>query len=318
VKGRIQESPAIGTAAAAAAVVLATIVPLGAAAAADAAPGEPERVAAAVRLMAPLRAESLDHARRIRDLYGADAARPSLVDRAALLTALYDRRLVPVPVHRMPGEIRLRLLGEHPIGELDLRFQPFYLAARPETIGCLFVVASRVRSGPLDVTSLVRHAAYQRRLARRNANAVTDVPTHVAGLAFDVSIFHAPPSLARELRDVLRAMAAAGDLYFIAEQRQLVFHVVPAPDRSDYYAAIAAALAGRAFDPVVPAPPPLPPVAPPPAQTVVAGPPALLSPRLPTTLGRAAVASMPTATALGVWLIAAGGQRLWSMVERWL
>jgi hypothetical protein len=286
------------------------------AAAADRSPAGRERVAAAVRLMAPLRAESLEHARRIRDLYGAEAAGLRIADRAALLAALYDRRLVPVPLHRMPGEIRLRLLGQHPMGELDLRFQPSYLAARPETIGCLFAVASRVRSGPLDVTSLVRHDAYQRRLARRNANAVTDVPTHVMGLAFDISILHAPPSFAGELRDVLRAMAAAGDLYFIAEQRQLVFHVVPAPERRAYYTAIAGALAGRAVALRAPAAPALPSVPPPPTPTAADRRAALLLPRMLTNLPRAAVASMPAA--LGAWALAAGGDRLWSMVERWL
>ncbi|HXW04624.1 MAG TPA: DUF5715 family protein [Vicinamibacterales bacterium] len=100
-------------------------------------------------------------------------------------------------------------------------------------------MASRVRSGALEVTSLVRHDAYQRALARRNANARTRVPTHTMGLAFDISILHAPLETAMEIRDVLEQLAADGDLLFVAEQRQLVFHVVPTPQRRDHYAAVA-------------------------------------------------------------------------------
>jgi hypothetical protein len=95
-----------------------------------------------------------------------------------------------------------------------------------------------VPSADLDVTSLVRHRDYQKSLARRNANARASVPTHTMGLAFDVSILNVPLSVAREIRDVLTRMSKDGDLFYIAERQQLVFHVVPAPKRRVFYAAV--------------------------------------------------------------------------------
>lgn len=195
----------------------------------------------AVQFMAELRDESVRHAHRVRAAYAPQVRRLALPDRPALQRALETARLVPLPRH--PAfNLNLRLDGAHPIGELDLPHQPLYVAARPETLGCLLHVASRVESGALEVTSLVRHSAYQRSLARRNPNARTAVPTHVMGLAFDISILNVPLSRAAEIRDVLRYMAAEGDLFFIAEQRQLVFHVVPAPARRAYYVALHAAM----------------------------------------------------------------------------
>jgi hypothetical protein len=51
------------------------------------------------------------------------------------------------------------------------------------------------------------------------------------GLAVDISVLHMSLPRVRELRDVLREMAARGQLHFVAERRHLVFHVVPAADR---------------------------------------------------------------------------------------
>jgi hypothetical protein len=62
------------------------------------------------------------------------------------------------------------------------------------------------------------------------------------GLAFDISILHASPRTAREISDVLERMAADGDLLFVAERRQLVFHVLPTPERRAYYAALSEAM----------------------------------------------------------------------------
>ena len=188
----------------------------------------------------------------IRKAYAGEMRELSLRNRAALRDAHDAGQLTVVADLASAHNIRLRLDGRHPIGELDLANQELYLAARPETIGCLLQVASRVQSAPLEVTSLVRHAGYQRALARRNANARTQVPTHAMGLAFDISILHAPPGTAAEIRDVLEHMAAAGDLFFIAEQQQLVFHVVPTPGRRDYHAAVAHVLATIGLPEVAP------------------------------------------------------------------
>ena len=198
----------------------------------------PAQVAAAVHLMKELQAESARHAAAIRAAYAPAVRRLALPDRTALRAAIGRGAILPLPPDIGARNVQPRLTGRHPIGEADLSHQHLYVAARPETVGLLLEIASRVRSGPLEITSLARHDEYQRRLGRTNANARTAVPTHVMGLAFDISILHATPDQATEIRDVLRALAAEGDLHFVAEQRQLVFHVVPAPARRSHYAAV--------------------------------------------------------------------------------
>ena len=205
-----------GGAAAAGVVLMATTVVAGAAdgIALTAAPlPDPAHVEAVVQLMSDLEAES-----------------------AALEQALAGGTLISLPADVASRNVLPRLTGRHPIGEADLAHQHRYVGARPEVVGLLLEIASRVSSGPLEVTSLARHGDYQRCLARSNANARTTVPTHVMGLAVDISILHAPLDHAARIRDVIREMATEGDLYFVAEQRQLVFHVVPTPNRRDHYA----------------------------------------------------------------------------------
>jgi hypothetical protein len=218
---------------------------------------DPAHVAAAVRLMSDLRAESARQAEDIRDAYAREVATLAFRSRRALGRALDSGVILALPSDAQARNVRPRLTGRHPIGEADLDYQPFYVAARPEAVGLLLEIASRVRSGPIEVTSLARHHEYQRRLARTNANARTAVPTHAMGLAFDISILNASLATAREIRDLLRRMAADGDLFFVAEQRQLVFHVVPAPGRRDHYAAVHEALIA-AGAPRVPRPKPPP------------------------------------------------------------
>jgi hypothetical protein len=205
-------------------------------------PGEPGHVEAVVELMSALRNESLAQAAAIRASYAHEVQRLAVRDRRELAAAVDTARLVPLPAG-VGQNIRVRRRGAHPVGEMDAPYQHLYATARPETIGCLLHVAAGVPSGTLDVTSLARHRAYQQRLARRNANARTDVPTHVMGLAFDVSVLYEPLTVAANLRDTLRSLSANGDLFFVAEQRQLVFHVVPAPARREYYAALYHAVA---------------------------------------------------------------------------
>jgi hypothetical protein len=210
------------------------------------APVQPSaQVDAIVALMGELRGESRRHAERIRAAYGPAATRLTLENRRALTAALDRGRIVPVPLDHSSPRVPLRLTGRHPIGERDLSHQSLYVAARPQTVGCLLDVVSRLPEGAVEVTSLVRHRQYQLGLARTNANANTPVATHAMGLAFDLSVRYAPPAAVKEVGAVLRRMASAGDLLFIAEQRQLVFHVVPAPERREYYEALYYALAGR-------------------------------------------------------------------------
>ena len=81
----------------------------------------------------------------------------------------------------------------NPIGEKDVGRQASYISARAATIGCLLDVASRVKSGPLEITSLVRHLQdQQQQLRLTNANAATDIPMHALGLAFDIAMVNTP------------------------------------------------------------------------------------------------------------------------------
>jgi Family of unknown function (DUF5715) len=143
--------------------------------------------------------------------------------------------LVPLPIDPERFNVRVRLDGTSPIGEKDMARQASYVSARPATIGCLLDVASRVKSGPIEVTSLVRHLGYQHELRLTNANATPDVPTHALGVAFDIAMVNTPLKTVREIRGVLQRMSAAGDILVIAERHQLVFHVVPQPSRLGWY-----------------------------------------------------------------------------------
>jgi len=81
----------------------------------------------------------------------------------------------------------------------------------------------------------VRHGEYQESLRTTNANANTSVPMHTMGLAVDIALVNTPLKTAYEVRDVLRRMQRNGDILFIGERRQLVFHVVPHPSRLGYF-----------------------------------------------------------------------------------
>ena len=192
-------------------------------------------------LMASMQEESRADAERIERAYRSTVW--LLPDRAALFTAREQRTIVPVPLNPSAFNLAPRLRGPHPIGEKDLENQWLYVAGHPGALGLLAHVALRMGEVPLDVTSLVRHLEYQQRLVRTNPNARTSLPMHASGLAFDVSVLNIPLSATRRLASVLRQMRDAGDLYFIAERQQLVFHVVPAPERLEFYAHVFRGLA---------------------------------------------------------------------------
>lgn len=206
-----------------------------------------EAVAQMRAFMGEMRAESRIDAARIDAHYTA-LLDEAPADRVMLARAWRDGRIAALPVSGR-FNVRPRVGGAHPIGEKDLRHQRLYLGARRAALGLLLQIAARVRGGPLEVTSLVRHLAYQRELARSNPNARTGVPTHALGVAFDISILNSPRSTAVELRDVLQRMRDEGDLFFVAESQQLVFHVVVNPARAAYYRAL--------FDVLARTPPPL-------------------------------------------------------------
>ena len=154
---------------------------------------------------------------------------------ASLEDALYTGGLVPLPADHERFNLRVRTDGPAPIAEKDLDNQTSYIAARPATIGALLDIASRVKSGPLEITSLVRHSEYQDALKVTNGNANTSVPMHTMGLAFDIALVNTRLKTVYEIRDVLKQMQQAGDILFVGERKQLVFHVVPHPSRLGYY-----------------------------------------------------------------------------------
>jgi hypothetical protein len=55
------------------------------------------------------------------------------------------------------------------------------------------------------------------------------------GLAFDIALINTPLKTVYEIRKVLRDMRDAGDILFIGERKQLVFHVVPHPSRLGHF-----------------------------------------------------------------------------------
>jgi hypothetical protein len=187
------------------------------------------------QMMVMLGSQNVVASRAIRRAYAPQLDLLVLEEYADLAGALDTRLLAPLPADPQRFNLAPRLDGPNPIGEKDLSNQHSYIAARPATIGLLLDVASRVETGPLEITSLVRHGDYQESLRDTNVNASTAVPMHTMGLAFDIALVNTPPATIREIRDVLVRMRDAGDLMFIGERRQLVFHVVPHPARIAHF-----------------------------------------------------------------------------------
>ena len=197
-------------------------------------------------MMLALSAESALDAKAIKDAYRPHLDLLVLDEYSELEDALYTGGLARLPDDPLRFNLSPRLSGSFPIAEKDLGNQPNYIAARPATIGALLTVASRVQSGPVEVTSLVRHSEYQGALRKTNTNAITAVPMHTMGLAFDIALVNTSLQTAYEIRDVLRDMRDAGDLFFIGERKQLVFHVVPNPARLGHFNDVYAATFGAA------------------------------------------------------------------------
>jgi hypothetical protein len=212
------------------------------------------------RMMSDLAPQSARDAAEIRRVY-EPYLKLLLLDRYTDLEgALATGGLAPLPSNLESFNLEPRLDGLHPIAEKDLRNQATYLAARPATIGALIVVASRVHSTPVEITSLVRHAEYQEELLSTNRNALTSVPMHTMGMAFDIALMNTPLGGVKEIRAVLQAMRKAGDILFIGERQQLVFHVVPNPSRLGYFndvytRAVGSVSSAQVVEVVAPGPP---------------------------------------------------------------
>ena len=187
------------------------------------------------QMMAAIAPESARSGALIRGAYQAHLSLLMLAGFTDIEGALDNGGLVPLPAEPQRFNLIPRLDGPHPIGEKDLDNQSSYIAARPATIGMLLEIASRVKSGRLEITSLVRHGEYQESLRTTNVNANTAVPMHTMGLAVDIALVNTPLKTVYEIRDVLHAMQRNGDILFVGERRQLVFHVVPHPSRLGHF-----------------------------------------------------------------------------------
>jgi hypothetical protein len=194
-----------------------------------------EFIKAIDRMMVSMRPESIRASAAINHVYRRHLDLLVLNRFGALEGALGTGGLVPLPPDPLRFNVKPRVEGVSPIGEKDLDNQASYISARPAALGALLEVASRVESGPVEVTSLVRHSEYQDALRKTNGNARTSVPTHTMGLAFDIALLNTPLKTVYEIRDVLRQMQAAGDILVIGERNQLVFHVVPHPSRLGHF-----------------------------------------------------------------------------------
>ena len=187
------------------------------------------------RMMVGMARESARASATIRRAYRDHLDLLFLDEFEDLKGALANGGVAPLPEDPTRFNLMPRLHGPHPIGEKDLSHQESYLAARPATIGVLLELASRVHTGRIEITSLVRHGEYQEALRATNANASTSVPMHTMGLAFDIALINTPLRTVYEIRKALREMRDAGDILFIGERRQLVFHVVPHPTRLGHF-----------------------------------------------------------------------------------
>lgn len=181
-----------------------------------------------------LRAQSRADALAIKEVYRPLMGSTMFEDEVELRRAMEEGDLVPLSSVELPA-LQPRLWGHSPIAERDLENQALYVALRPAALGMLAEIARRVTHGPVEVTSAVRSEAYQRALSRGNSNANTDVPTHVMGYAVDIGLKYSTAETAKDLRRVLDEMRDAGQIYFIAERAQAVFHVVPVPEHFAHF-----------------------------------------------------------------------------------
>lgn len=138
-------------------------------------------------------------------------------------------RLVDVPSDPVGRGIVLRLEGASRIGELeeDAYYQTLLCRLARPAAGLLYRIASRLRLmegeayEPLQITSLVRTWDYQLRLTDVNPNADRTrdgvPPTHVLGLAFDISRSQMSAARQERLEFLFDQLAHDGELAYYKE-----------------------------------------------------------------------------------------------------
>ena len=120
------------------------------------------------RMMVQLAPQSTRASLTVKQAYRQHMDLLVLQQYAALESALANGGLVPLPADPLRFNLKPRVEGRFPIGEKDLLHQDSYISARREAVGALIEIASRVRSGPLEITSMARHSEYQSSLRQTN------------------------------------------------------------------------------------------------------------------------------------------------------
>ncbi|MBX4204945.1 MAG: hypothetical protein KW788_02000 [Candidatus Doudnabacteria bacterium] len=129
----------------------------------------------------------------------------------------------------------LRKSGKWPIAEKDLPHRGYYYGLRPAAAGLLLRICDHMQgTGSSEVTSLVRSWKYQLRLMRGNPTAnvlkMKVPPTHVFGLAFDITRMGMPLEQQKILESYLAELTNLGvAIYFKETHPQSAFHVIALP-----------------------------------------------------------------------------------------
>ena len=151
-----------------------------------------------------------------------------------------DLVLLPEPWARYG--ITVRLDGKSKIAEKNPAHQADYIAATPESVGCLLYVVAELqrleekRFELLETNSLVRDTGSQDALKIRNRNARTSLPTHTIGWGFDLPKKKMKGWRKKDLHFILYDMELQGMLVFILESKdQDTTHVGPHPNFQQFF-----------------------------------------------------------------------------------
>lgn len=172
--------------------------------------------------------------------------------------AYYEGVLVDVASDPQGLGIELRLIGASRIGELEddpVRQSMLCRVSKPAA-GLLYQFAQRLRAieggayAPLVITSLVRPWQYQQRLAEVNPNADATrdgvPPTHVLGLAFDISRGGMSAQREARIEALLGEFVADGEVAFYKEGAGgEAYHVIALPSARERLTAYWERASGR-------------------------------------------------------------------------
>jgi hypothetical protein len=182
---------------------------------------------------------------RLETWYSLGGSYQSVTD---LKTAIASGKLVRPPSDSAYFSYVLRLDGPAGIGSQDPANRELYATDPPAVIGALLYIASETRrvweqsphpAGerfvPLEVTSMVRTAQYQKLLNKVNGNSRTTFPSHTLG-AVDVSFAKLSRSEETALHFVLEDLGFEEDIgYFNEHKAQKTMHFMPSPKQTGFF-----------------------------------------------------------------------------------